>query len=284
MPSVTTSVTSRSHGRRRVVADGARGADDQAAHRVADQRQPLDLDRPGLGQVAGAGRPGPRRSRAATRPVLARSSTGVQPRSASVSAYVVPTRSRWRSNDDSLSDSPCSSTATRPVASGKADRRASGVERDVAPVTSYGEGHGQPRALAGEAVADDPVHGGVDRPGPGRSPPAAARPRRSARAPRPARQRPQARAQPGVHPGGDAAVDQLGDPRRAPRGAAQGAVHALGPGVVGVADGAHDQLVGDLGEQRRRVEQPGPRGDSHAAIVRDPPRQVNDLPWRAGSP
>ena len=96
------------------------------------------------------------------------------------------------------------------MASGNAAAERVVAERDVPSVPSYGEGHGQPRALAGEAVADDPVDRRVDRAAligllEG-GPDLAVGQRTEAGG-----QHPEARTQPGVHPGRDAAVDSLGD-------------------------------------------------------------------------
>ena len=127
------------------------------------------------------------------RPVLARSRTGVQPRSASVSAYVAPTTSRCRSKDDSLSDRPCRRTATRPVASGKVDRRASvrsGTSRPSRRTASGTASRGRSRARRSPmipftaALATRP--GSVSsRAGPTPSSARAPKPAESARSPAP---------------------------------------------------------------------------------------------------
>ena len=63
VPSSTTSVTRSVHGSLGVGGDRARGPRDQAPHRVAHQRDPAYVDRPGLDQATRAGPPSRRRSR-----------------------------------------------------------------------------------------------------------------------------------------------------------------------------------------------------------------------------
>ena len=95
MPRVTTSVTGRLHGSSTSLATAP------AARITSPPREwPTRAIR-----VTGTGHASTTRCRSAVSaapfsrsgsPVLARSISGVQPRSASISAYVVPVRSRWR--------------------------------------------------------------------------------------------------------------------------------------------------------------------------------------------
>ena len=190
-------------------------------------------------------------------PVLARRKTGLQPRAASISPYVVPCCSRAAVPVVLVLAEPVQEARpTRPVASGKACAsagRSGWPRRDRADRTAIA--HGQPRPLVDQPVADQPVDRGVDeaparallqpRPGPGRGDRV-----------EPARGGAQAEPEPAVDRPGDAAVEHRA--RRGPgRRAAADGVHPVEHGVVGLAGGADDELVGDLGEQRQGVEEPG---------------------------
>ena len=152
VPRVTTSVTRsapRLARRRWPTAPAARI--DQPAHRVADQRDPVDrapaTPRPGRCSSAASATPFSRERRARC---WRAGSTGVQPELGQRRRRTSCRSGRGAGpSSDSFSHSPCRKTATRPVASGNAAASAVGVERRRrARRARTAIGIGQPRPLA----------------------------------------------------------------------------------------------------------------------------------------
>ena len=196
MPRVTTSETSSVQGRSAVGGHRSGGPHDQPAHRVADQRDPVTSARATRRRAAAAARPAPRRSRAAAARCWPGATPASSPAAASASAYVVPMRSRPRSQEVSFSHSPCRKTTTRPVASGKAAARASAVGATSAALGAHRHGDGQLGPLAQQPVPDQAVDRRAEEPAPRARPrargPTPGRPRRPCRAPRTRARRPAA--------------------------------------------------------------------------------------------
>ena len=259
----------------RLAADRAGGAHDQPTHGVAHQGHVRDVDRPGVDQVLQQGRE--------SGAVLAEPEPGVGPQQHGSPPQPLERVGVRRTQVLAVA-------VERRVALGQpvqqdghargrlGVRRPEGLprRRDVAPVAADRERDGEPGPLARQPVADDAVHRRGRRPTGGRLLQRRAHlvVRQDAE---PGRQGPEPGPHPGVHRRGDPAVQRLGHAGGVAGRAAQGSVHAVRPGLVRVADGPDDDLVGHLGQQRRSVEQAGSRGDAHALRVRERAAGVNDL-------
>ena len=204
-------------------------------------------DRPRRRPAAAAARPARRRSRAAPGRCWRAGRPASSPRRPASRRTSCRCARGARFQYDSFSQSPCRNTTTRPVAlgerrgrgrRGRAVRRAPSA-RTAIGIASCGRSRSSRSPISPLTAEDEPAARVVLEPGPTPVAASLVQARRGRRAGRArARRRPRRRCRGAASTG------------RAARAAAGDAVHPARDRVVGVAHGADDQLVGDLGEQR----------------------------------